>query len=108
MATLTGSRHPKLHPEARRILEAASPVPGFRSRPIAESRAAPVILAATPEPVAGVTQRSIPGPGGWIRLRIYRPEGVGPHPVIVYLHGGGWVFGSIDVGVRPSIATITL
>ncbi|PXY29995.1 alpha/beta hydrolase [Prauserella endophytica] len=35
------------------------------------------------------------GPTGEVRVRIVRPRGVsGPLPVIVYLHGAGWVFGN--------------
>ncbi|WP_414167457.1 alpha/beta hydrolase [Streptoverticillium reticulum] len=35
------------------------------------------------------------GPTGSVRTRIVRPEGAtGPLPVIVYLHGAGWVFGN--------------
>ncbi len=28
--------------------------------------------------------------------RLYRPATPGPHPVVVYFHGGGWVLGSAD------------
>jgi acetyl esterase len=48
------------------------------------------------EPVAAVTDRTIPGPGGEIPLRIYQPRGPGPFPSVLYLHGGGWVLGSLD------------
>jgi acetyl esterase len=45
----------------------------------------------------GKTQnRTIPGPGGEIPIRIYTPQGSGPFPVIVYYHGGGWVIATID------------
>ena len=27
---------------------------------------------------------------------MYTPEGTGPFPTLVYLHGGGWVIGSLD------------
>ncbi|MCX4694796.1 alpha/beta hydrolase [Streptomyces sp. NBC_01408] len=39
---------------------------------------------------------SVPGgPTGEVRARIVRPAGVaGPLPVIVYIHGAGWVFGN--------------
>jgi acetyl esterase len=48
-------------------------------------------------PVASVTDRAIPGPAGDIPLRVYVPtEEPGPRPVLVYLHGGGWVIGSIE------------
>lgn len=39
---------------------------------------------------------SIPGKDCDIPIRIYTPEGEGPHPVLVYFHGGGYVFGSLD------------
>jgi acetyl esterase len=38
---------------------------------------------------------SLPVAGGAIDLRVYRPAGEGPHPVHVFLHGGGWVAGSV-------------
>ena len=31
--------------------------------------------------------------GHGIRVRVYRPASAGPHPVVVFLHGGGWVLG---------------
>lgn len=34
--------------------------------------------------------------GAQISVRIYTPEGNGPFPIIVYYHGGGWVFGNPD------------
>lgn len=50
-----------------------------------------------PEPVAKVESKSIPGGGGEIAIRIYTPEGAGPFPVIVYVHGGGWVIANLEV-----------
>jgi acetyl esterase len=29
-------------------------------------------------------------------MRVYTPRGTGPFPAILYLHGGGWVLGSLD------------
>ncbi len=37
----------------------------------------------------------VPGTAGSLPLRLYRPEGEGPFPVLLYFHGGGWVFGSL-------------
>ena len=39
---------------------------------------------------------SVPVEGGSIRVRIYRPEGSGPFPLYVFLHGGGWCVGTVD------------
>lgn len=50
-----------------------------------------------PERVAKVENKSIPGAGGEIPIRIYTPQGSGPFPVIVYIHGGGWVIADLDV-----------
>ena len=49
------------------------------------------------EPVARVEGRQIPVEGGRITLRIYRPDGQGPFPVLVYYHGGGFVVGDLDM-----------
>jgi acetyl esterase/lipase len=48
------------------------------------------------DPVAKVEDRTIPGPGGEIPVRIYAPEGSSPMPVLVFFHGGGWVIGNIE------------
>lgn len=42
-----------------------------------------------------VENRTVPGPAADIPVRIYRPAGDAPKPVIVYFHGGGWVVGSL-------------
>ena len=47
------------------------------------------------EPVAEVRDIELEGPGGPIPVRVYRPEGDAPLPLVVYLHGGGWALGSI-------------
>jgi len=52
--------------------------------------------STAPEPVAQVENRSIAGPAGQIPIRVYWPQGTGPFPVIVYIHGGGWVFADLD------------
>ena len=52
--------------------------------------------STAPEPVGSVRDRTIPGPGGPIPVRVYTPAGSGPFPVVVYYHGGGWVIATID------------
>jgi len=51
---------------------------------------------ASPTQVADVEQRDIPGADGPVAVRIYHPEGDGPHPLLVLYHGGGWVVGGLD------------
>ncbi|MEX2482833.1 MAG: alpha/beta hydrolase [Gammaproteobacteria bacterium] len=50
------------------------------------------------EPIHKREDRTIPGPGGAIPVRIYTPRGAGgsPLPVLVLFHGGGWVIGDLD------------
>ncbi|HTT81747.1 MAG TPA: alpha/beta hydrolase, partial [Stellaceae bacterium] len=47
-------------------------------------------------PVARVEDRTMPGPAGPIRLRLYWPEAAGTVGAIAYYHGGGHVIGSLD------------
>ena len=73
-----------LDPEAARAQYAA----GIRAR-----------LEVFPAPpVATVEDRTIPGPAGTMRIRVYRDlDGAGPaRPVLVWFHGGGHVIGSLD------------
>ncbi|WP_291858059.1 alpha/beta hydrolase fold domain-containing protein [Bradyrhizobium sp.] len=44
-------------------------------------------------PVGEVVDGTLPGADGPLPYRLYRPATPGPHPVVVYFHGGGWVFG---------------
>ncbi|WP_037064457.1 alpha/beta hydrolase [Pseudonocardia acaciae] len=48
-----------------------------------------------PEPVAGVADHAIDGPGGPLPLRVYTPA-VDRGRVFTFLHGGGWVVGDLD------------
>jgi acetyl esterase len=66
---------------------------------IAEARAAALDAMefhGDPEPVARVTERQIPGPTAPITVRIYHPFGEGPFPVLLFIHGGGWVICNLD------------
>lgn len=58
--------------------------------------AALAALQGEPEPVASVENRKLPGPGGDIPVRIYRPANEQVLPVLMYFHGGGWVIMDID------------
>lgn len=42
-----------------------------------------------------ITDRTVPGPQGEIPVKVFRPSSAsGPLPLLVYIHGGGWVIGS--------------
>lgn len=49
-----------------------------------------------PEAVDAVTDRSVPGPAGDVPIRVYTPTGDGPHPALVFFHGGGWMLGGLE------------
>ena len=50
----------------------------------------------TKRPVGEIVDEVIRHGGEPMGVRIYRPQAKGRVPVIVYFHGGGWVFGNID------------
>lgn len=54
--------------------------------------------STAPEPVAKVENTTFPGPAGAVPIRVYTPAGDsdGPMPVILYIHGGGWVIAALD------------
>jgi acetyl esterase len=45
--------------------------------------------------VAAVAEHRVPVAGGEIPVRLYSPGGAGPHPALVFYHGGGWVIGDL-------------
>ncbi|MCU1639464.1 MAG: alpha/beta hydrolase fold-3 domain protein [Microbacteriaceae bacterium] len=53
------------------------------------------------EPVASVTHTFIPGPTADLPTRIYRPEGEGPLPAIVYFHGSAFTVSNIGLADSP-------
>jgi acetyl esterase len=48
--------------------------------------------------VSEVEDRTVPGYDGGpdVPVRIYRPEGEGPFPTVVFYHGGGFVIGDLE------------
>lgn len=55
------------------------------------------IVRGPPRPVAWIADRRVDG----LRLRIYGPPGEGPHPVLLYAHGGGWCVGDFETHDAP-------
>jgi acetyl esterase len=89
-----------LHPEIQPILDEmnAAPGPPAHEVPVAEARAAHLAetarLCGEAEPVAEVRDVTAHGPGGDVPVRLYVPES--PHGVVAYIHGGGWMMGTLD------------
>lgn len=87
------------HAEINGLLEmmGADPTPAFSSLSPEGARQFMKEMfpsADEPQPVGDVMNLSITNEG--IPVRVYVPEGEGPYPTLVYLHGGGWVIGDLD------------
>jgi cation diffusion facilitator CzcD-associated flavoprotein CzcO/acetyl esterase/lipase len=74
-------------------------LPPMESMSVEDARG--FVLASTagrpPGPDVGeVVEGLLPGPSGNLQYRLYRPATPGPHPIVAYFHGGGWVLGDLD------------
>lgn len=90
-----------IDPQIAAMLAAMPEWPGVRHVPIPVLRqsvrdSSIAIPGAADAVVEGTEDRTIPGPGGDLPIRIYTPQGTGPFPAIVYMHGGGYVVGDLD------------
>ncbi|WP_199429602.1 alpha/beta hydrolase [Qaidamihabitans albus] len=109
-----------LEPAAQAFVEATAQPPFLYELGPAEGRRTvdEVQSGDVAKPDVDVTDLTVPGdPNGDVRgvqVRIVRPAGVtGPLPVLVYLHGAGWVFGNahthdrlvreLSVGARAAV-----
>jgi acetyl esterase len=94
-----------LHPEIQEILDAMNALEGPPAHevPVAEARAGHIAeaeqLSGEGEPVAEVRDLAVPAPGGDVLVRLLTPEDA--HGTVVYIHGGGWMMGSIDTFDAP-------
>ena len=56
--------------------------------------------------VGEMVDGTLPGANGTqLEYRLYRPATIGPHPIVVYFHGGGWVIGN-HVSDEPMIRDV--
>ena len=88
-----------LHPVIHKALTLAAGSVPYHTLPIALARAQArqaYPMVNPPFPVGAVHDLQIPGPGGTMGLRIYRPIGEGTHPVVVFFHGSGFVVLDLD------------
>jgi len=91
-----------LHPAAQKVVDL---IPADMAMPeitvdnvdmIREVMASMNTSGGTGPELASVVDRTVPGPGGDLPIRIYTPEGEAPLPVTMWFHGGGFFAGSID------------
>jgi acetyl esterase/lipase len=89
----------RLQPDVRLVLGmlADLKLPPIESLGAAGARAFVAQFNATRpagRPVGEIVDGTLPGAdGNKLAWRLYRPATPGPHPVVVYYHGGGWVLG---------------
>lgn len=85
-----------LHKGSVGYIEANKGVPYYEQSPeeVRNARALAPRFGVCVEGIASIEDRDIDVRDAQIPVRIYTPEGEGPFPVILYYHGGGWVFGS--------------
>ncbi|WP_019241162.1 MULTISPECIES: alpha/beta hydrolase [Bacillus] len=99
-----------LHPKLKYVLDHFLPTYQEGYIPSLEEIRARNVLGTfeNVETVHEVTNRVIDGLAGEIPLRIYKPEGEGLFPIIVFFHGGGFVYGNLDShdGVCRSIVNV--
>lgn len=91
----------RMQPDVQMVLDlvASLELPPIESMSVPDARAFVESMAAERPPgpdVAEIVDGELPGATGHLKYRLYRPHGEGPHPMIVYFHGGGWVLGSHD------------
>jgi acetyl esterase len=94
------TRFPRvLDPEIQVVLDEmnAAPGPPAHEVPVAEARAAHAAeterLCGPAEPVAGGRDATVRGAGGDVHIRILVPDA--PVGVVAYIHGGGWMMGTV-------------
>jgi acetyl esterase/lipase len=88
-----------VHPAIAAWLELVATLPPTHTLPVDVVRAnmaARRALLPPPPAVGAVVDRALPGPRGEIPVRLYSPFGIGPFPLVVYFHGGGFVIGDLD------------
>ena len=86
-------------PQIQALLDMGAGVPATNTLTVPAARVqyeGRIRLMAPPAEVAAVAERTVAGPGGDLRLRIYRPHGSGPFPLLAFFHGSGFVLCSLD------------
>jgi acetyl esterase len=115
------STHPTivLEPAAQDLADATAKPPYLYELGALAARKVLDDLQAAPVDKLPVDEEwvTVPAAVGDVRVRLVRPQGVeGPLPVVVYMHGGGWILGNaathdrlvrdLAVGARAAIAFV--
>src|SRR6201986_1283045 len=102
--SVTNTQNPvALEPASQALVEATAKPPFLYELTPVEARAVLDDLQAASVDKLPVNDRwtTVPADVGDVRVRIVRPpDAVGTLPVILYMHGGGWVLGKADTHDR--------
>jgi cation diffusion facilitator CzcD-associated flavoprotein CzcO/acetyl esterase/lipase len=90
-----------LQPDVAMMLDAMATLelPEMHTMSPEEAREFSAAMGAQSPPgpeVGEIVDGTLPGAAGALNYRLYRPASLGPHPIVVYFHGGGWVLGAHD------------
>ena len=86
-----------LEKSAKELTEALAKAPPLNGVPLEDARKAVEAAQSAPIPMPDVDESwvTVSSTFGEFKVRIVRPKGsTGPLPVVVYMHGGGWIIGS--------------
>jgi acetyl esterase len=86
-------------PQIQALLDLGAGVPATNTLSVGQARAqyeGRIRLMAEPAAVHSVREQVVQSPGGDLRLRIYRPAGEPPFPLLAFFHGSGFVLCSLD------------
>jgi acetyl esterase len=82
---------------AKELTDALAKALPLTGVPLADARKAAEAAQSAPIPMPDIDESwvIVPSNFGEVKVRLVRPQGgAGPLPVVVYLHGGGWILGS--------------
>jgi len=116
---MTAARQIVLEPAAQQVADAFSKPPFLHEMTPADARKVLENAQAVPISKLPVDAEwtTVPSPAGDVRVRIIKPQGAtGMLPVIMYMHGGGWILGNagthdrlvreLAVGARAALAFV--
>jgi cation diffusion facilitator CzcD-associated flavoprotein CzcO/acetyl esterase/lipase len=89
----------RVQPDVAMLLGAVAALglPPMESLSVSDARSLLLGMTAArpPGPAVGeILDGQLQGAAGQLAYRLYRPSTPGPHPVVAYFHGGGWVLGN--------------
>jgi acetyl esterase len=86
-----------LEKSAKELIDVLAKAPPLTGLPLEDARKAVEAAQSAPIPMPDVDASwvTVWSPVGEFKVRVVRPKGLaGPLPVVMYMHGGGWIIGS--------------